>query len=91
MSLRGRLAVGGLAVEKRLLAAAPVKLGVAPAPNSEGVGAHDSTTTDCLGPPVRERGSGEASPNAWKELAEGSRVVFFLPLEGILVGENIFP
>ena len=66
MSLRGRFAVGGLAVEKRLLAAAPVKLRVTPAPNSEGVGARDSTTTDGRGPPIMERGSGEASPNAWK-------------------------
>ena len=78
-------------MEKRLLAAAPVKLGVTPAPNSEGVGARDSITTDGCGPPVMERGSGEVSPNAWKGLAEGSRVVLFLPLEGIVVGESIFP
>ena len=64
MSLRGRLAVGGLAVEKRLLAAAPVVIGAAPAVNSKGVGASDSTTTGGLGPPATERGSGEASPNA---------------------------
>ena len=64
MSLRGRLAVEGLAVEKMLLAAAPVVMGAPPAENSEGVGARDSTTTGGLGPPVMERGSGEASPNA---------------------------
>ena len=74
-----------------LLAAAPMVIGAAPAENSEGVGAHDSTRTGSLGPPATERGSGEVSPNAWKGLAEGSRVVFFLPLGGIVEGENIFP
>ena len=57
------ITLGGLAVEKMLLAAAPVDMGAAPAVNSEGVGLRDSTTTHGLGPPAMERGSGEASPN----------------------------
>ena len=48
--------MGGLAVEKMLLAAAAVDMGAAPAVNSEGVGARGSTTTDGLGPPATERG-----------------------------------
>ena len=51
--------------------------GEGPVLNSEGVGARDSTTTDSLGPPVMERGSGEASLNPWGGLAERSRVAFF--------------
>ena len=63
MSLRGRFAVGGLAA-KGMGPVPPPKKGEGLAPHSEGVGARDSTTTDGLGPPATERGSGEASPNA---------------------------
>ena len=76
MSLHGRFAVGGLAAKGKGPAPPPVK-GERLAPNSKGVGACDSTTTDGLGPPATDRGSREASPNAWKGLAEWSRVVFF--------------
>ena len=62
--LCGRLAVAALAVDKRLLAAAPVVMEVVPADNREGVGARDSATTGGLGPPATERGSGEAAPNS---------------------------
>ena len=90
MSLHGRFAVGGLAAKGQGPAPPPVK-GEGLAPNSEGVGARDSTTTDGLGPPAMERGSGEASPNAWKGLAEGSRVVFLRALGTIVQSESIFP
>ena len=63
MSLRGRFALGGLAAKRE----EPVPLSKkqeGQAPNGKGVDVHDSTTTDGLGPPATERGSGEASPNA---------------------------
>ena len=75
MSLRERFAAGGLPAKGKGPTPPPVK-GEGLAPNSEGVGACDSITTDGLGPPTTERGSGEASPNTSKGLAEGSRVVF---------------
>ena len=65
MSLHGRFAVGGLAAKGKVPAPPPMK-GEGLAPNSEGVGARDSTTKGGLGPPAAERGSGEASHNAWK-------------------------
>ena len=83
MLLHRRFAVGGLAVKGKGPAPPPVK-GEGLAPNSDGDGARDSIKTDGLGPPGTERGSGEASRNAWKGLAEGSRVVFLLALETIL-------
>ena len=90
MSLRGRFAVGGLAA-KGMGPAPPAVKGEGLAPNSEGVGARDSTTTDGLGPPATERGSGEASPNAWKGLAEGSRVVFLRARGTIVWSEKFSP
>ena len=79
MLLRRRFAVGGLAA-KREEPVPPPKKGEGPAPNGKGVDFRDSTTTDGLGPPAMERGSGEASPNAWEGLAEGSKVVFLWAL-----------
>ena len=90
MSLRGHFALGGLAMKGKGPAPLTVKReGLAP--NSEGVGARDSTTTDGLGPPATERRSGEAFPNAWKGLPEGSRVLFLQALGIILTSENFFP
>ena len=80
MSLRAPFAVEGLATNGK----EPAPLREGRAPNSEGVGTRDSTTTDGLGSPATERGSGNASPNAWKGLAEGSRVVFMRALGTIV-------
>ena len=74
---------GGVGCEGVGTCPPPVK-GEGPVPNSEGVGARDSTTTDGLGPPVKERGSGEASPIPGGGLAQGSRVVFFWALGTIV-------
>ena len=90
MSLRGCFAVGGLAAKGMGPTPPPLK-GKGLAPNSDGVGTRDSTTTDGLGPPATERVSGEASPNAWKGLAGRSRVIFLWALGTILEGDNIFP